>query len=436
MNSILKNKQLKEVFLFYYSLFLVVLLLATVNLDKPFLLWLLTGASTLLLLNPVYLLPVYIVSSLSSDYFIASDGLGISRLIGFILIAGSIIHLLRNNYPFAQKKVIILLLVILFYTYISSLLSLVGLFKSAISFTQNVIIIILLSQFRNVYLETLSKLLALSAVITILTLAFTLRDNLIHIHAQRLSTGEEVNENMFAMMLAQLTAIAFASFLIFNKRRIVQILILGIILLSFFMLILSGSRSATIGITGAIIVVLLHQFKKHASKLIFSSILIIVAGFLFINHIQHLNIPFIDRFTIGNVRESGGTHRLESWEKLVPITLNQRPFFGFGFGGENGYALAKQNGFRHPPHNFVIDIFIQTGLIGLMLFFSYFYLIAKKLKKSFRSPYTILPAMLLLTALLNGIGETIYLEKFFWNGIALGWLYLNNTSNSVQELNA
>ena len=37
-----------------------------------------------------------------------------------------------------------------------------------------------------------------------------------------------------------------------------------------------------------------------------------------------------------------------------------------------------------------------------------------------------MPVSLLLAALFNGIGETVFSEKLFWNDIALAWLYMNN----------
>lgn len=433
MASTISKSELKELILFYYSLLLVVLLMASVNMSNPMILLMLLGGSALLIFNPVYLLPVYLISSLSSDYFVVGEGLGISRLIGFILIAGCVLFQIKHKIPFKKIHVLFIAL-LLIYTFFSSILSLTGTFTAFIQFSQNILVILLLSQIRNVNLKTLSKLLAVSSVITLLIFAYTLKGNLIMIQAQRLSAGENVNENRFAMIIAQLAAIIFASLLIFNKKRIVQILLFPIILLAYFMLILSGSRSATIGISCAIFVLVLYLFKNQAKKIIFPVILIVIAGYFLINELQQLSIPFLKRFTIEDVRESGGSHRLEVWKILVPATLGNSPFLGFGLGGLNSYELARRYGLSHAAHNFLIDMFIQTGGIGLLLFFSYFFYIARKLKKSLPNPYLYLPIMILLTALFNGIGETIYLEKLFWNGIALAFLYVNNSSNDVQPL--
>lgn len=424
----------KEKFLSYYSILLVIVLLAAVNLNSSVLLYILIGGAALLLFNPVYILPVYIISSLSSDYFVAGEGLGISRIIGFVLILGGFIYQLQNNYSFRKKELFFLLL-ILSYAFISSVFSLTGSLKAFITLAQNIIIILLVSQFRGINLQHLSRLLIISAVLTILILALTLKENLITIQAQRLTTGENVNENRFAMMLAQLTAITFSGFFIFTRKKLHQTIILSIIILSYFMLVLNGSRSAIIGITVAILVIFFYLLKKQTRKFIIPFILLLIIGYFFINQIQLLDIPLIERFTIEKVKESGGTGRFEIWRKLVPVTLENSALFGYGLGGENSYALAYRNGLGHAAHNFLIDMFIQTGLVGAILFFSFFIYLGKKLKNSLSSPVVILPVMILLTALFNGIGEVIYLEKLFWNGIALGFLYINNSTNHVKSNN-
>ena len=421
----LTKNSFKETFLFSWSVFLVVLLMATVKFNSPILLWALVGSSTLLLFQPIYLLPVYLISSLSTTYFVAGQDLGISRLIGFILIAAGLIYNLTNNYSYNVKN-IILIAILFFYTLFSSIFSLTSSYVTFISFSQFLIVVILLSQIRNVNLEKLSKLLTLSAIITLIIIAFELKSNLISMQVQRLSTGENVNENRFAMMLEQLTAIIYAAFFVFSKNKIIRFIVVPIILLAFFMLILSGSRSATIGIMGAIIVSQLYHVKTNPKKYILPLFFLVILGYLFILTVHKMNIPVIDRFSVESVKESGGTHRLEVWQTLVPITLKNEPLFGFGFGGGNSIALAYKNGLMYAPHNFFFEMLIQVGIVGMFIFLYYFVFIARELLKATQNPIVFFPIILLLSAFFNGIGETIYVEKLFWNGIGLAWLYLNN----------
>ena len=46
------------------------------------------------LVKPVYLIPIYYVSSLSSQYFMAGEGLGITRLFAFSIFIGILLRIL------------------------------------------------------------------------------------------------------------------------------------------------------------------------------------------------------------------------------------------------------------------------------------------------------------------------------------------------------
>lgn len=425
MDITLRNK-IKESILFYYSLFLVALLLATTQIDNQYLLYVLIGGCVLLFLNPVYIIPVYFISSLANTYFIAGEGVGSGRIIGIILIISGLIYLVRHPQQLNKKNLYYILFISVF-SFLSSSFSLSQSYHTFLLFMQYFAVVILLGQFRNVDLEALTKLLVVSSILTILVLGFTLKENLISIQVQRLSTSDDVNANRFAMMVAQLSAVTFAAFLIFKKYKIIEVSFLLIILLAYFMLILSGSRSATIGITFAIALTLFFLFKKQAKRYIFPLLLIVIAGYFFINGLMQLDIPFINRFSIGGMESAGGSQvRLTTWKTLIPITLQNKPFFGYGFGAENVIVLAKKHGLDKTAHNFLIDMFLQIGIVGVTLFFSYFIYLVKKIKKYTTEPLIFIPILILLTALFNGIGETIFPEKLFWNGIALAWLYMNN----------
>ena len=193
------------------------------------------------------------------------------------------------------------------------------------------------------------------------------------------------------------------------------------------MIILSGSRSALVGILLAILLISIYLLGKQTKKFIIPFFLFATLGFIFWEQIQQLDIPIINRFSVAGVKEAGGSQiRFNNWETLIPVALENKPLFGYGFGAENVIALAKMYGLDKPAHNFLIDMFLQVGIVGIILFFSYFIFVAKKLKKYLSQPQVLVPVLILLTATFNGAGETIFPEKLFWNGIALAWLYMNN----------
>ena len=125
----------------------------------------------------MYILPVYIISSLSSDYFIAGEGLGISRFLGVIVIVSGLIYMLRNRRLLNRNNSRYLFIISIFCLF-SSVFSLTGSLHPFFLFVQYFAIVLVLSQFRNVNLETITRLFIISAIMTIFVLAFTLKENL------------------------------------------------------------------------------------------------------------------------------------------------------------------------------------------------------------------------------------------------------------------
>ncbi len=420
----LNKSKLKNTFLFYYSLFIVGLLLGTVNFTSPIILYILFGCCLSLFAQPVYIIPVYFVSSLANTYFIAGDGLGIGRFIGGILICSGLFHLSKNSNLENKTNIRYIILITIFICF-SSMLSETGSLQAFFMFLQYFAVVVILSQFRNINLVEISKLLVLSSILTILVLGFTLQENLYEIGNERLSSNDDVNANRFAMMLSQLGAVTFAGFLIFNKKKIFQSFLIIFLLFDIFMVLLSGSRSALIGITGAISIIIFYLLLGR-KKMVVPVLIAIIPVYFFVKQIQSINSPIIERFSTQEIEDSGGSGRLTIWEKLVPSVLRDDLYFGCGFGAENVLVLANKNGLYYPAHNFFIDLFLQIGIVGFAIFISYFLFVAKNIKNYIESPLILIPLLILLTALFNGIGETIFSEKLFWNGIAFTWLYINN----------
>ena len=420
----------KEKYLSIYSVILVVILmLAQIN-ESTIILSVLFVGTALLLFNPVFILPVFIISSLGNTLF-AYDGISVSRIIGFLLIVACLMNQIRNRIPI-KKMGFIFLVIFFIYAFISSAFSITGSFVSFIVFMQNLVIVFLLSQLRNINLYNLSWILIVSSIITIILFSFWFKENIIELGIQRLSISEDTSINRLATMISQLIAILFTGFLIPGKNKLMKIILFSTMLIGITLIIFTGTRSALIAIIVSIVIITLYFFNNYRKKVLVYLPLIILVGYLFINQLQESDFHVLKRFTFEEVQDDGGSGRIGVWKALVPKTFEDGLFFGFGFGAENVYYLAKQYGFRFSAHNLFIDMFIQMGLTGLILFFTYFFILAKKLLKSIDNPYILVPVMILLTGLINGIGETVFLEKFFWNGIALAWLYLNNLPNSLK----
>lgn len=423
------NKFYKDFPTFFSLLLVLLLLLIVITKSHLFLVLLLIGAGALMV-NPVYLIPVLVISSLSGRYFDIGSGISISRVIGIFFVLGTI--LFYNRKLTIKKNHFIIIIVIFFLNLFSSVFSITGTYVAFFQMLPNLAIALICSGMEFKDIRKITILLIISAAFSVIFIALSIKGNLVMIQAQRLTAEQGLNANRFAMMLAQLTAIMMAGFAI-TKQLKLKLILLPLIFISYFMLILSGSRSATIGITFSSLIIFLFLFRKQRKKVFISVVSLFLAGAFFYHFIVHLNIPFLNRFTLQNVIRSGGTGRFQIWMTLVPYNLIHHFFFGVGFGGGNVYELAYRHGLFHAAHNFFIDLFLEVGIVGFLIYIYYFIKVGKIIRKKLSNPLMLLPLWMFLTAVFNGIGETIFYDKLFWIGIALAWLFANNiqtTENS------
>jgi O-antigen ligase len=84
-------------------------------------------------------------------------------------------------------------------------------------------------------------------------------------------------------------------------------------------------------------------------------------------------------------------------------------------------------------HNIIVSMLAQVGIVGFVAYMSFYYKVIMKLIKAIRfNIINIIPFMLILTAIFNGIGEVMYSERLFWNALSLAGLsllYGNNKSH-------
>ena len=150
------------------------------------------------------------------------------------------------------------------------------------------------------------------------------------------------------------------------SKKIIS-LIISITLL--FVAFLTGSRGALLAIIISCATLYLISNKKNhlgkrAASLIMVSVLIIIVVSL-IN--SFMDVDIIERFTVNDVAKSGGTGRMQIWEFYMDYYKNSnlvQKMFGHGLGSLSAiYRVA---------HNTWIDVLIGNGLIGLLLFITFF----------------------------------------------------------------
>lgn len=147
------------------------------------------------------------------------------------------------------------------------------------------------------------------------------------------------------------------------KDLLVILLHVSIIVLSLYVCLLTGSRSGLISLLTAI-VFSVFAFIKLKIKKVFLALSILAFLYLFIINVVLPSLPqdMLQRYSFENAVNDKGSERLIIWEtQWHYLTDNPaRLFFGYGFGGINGYQRAS--------HNVFLQEIVCGGFVGLSLF--------------------------------------------------------------------
>jgi len=184
--------------------------------------------------------------------------------------------------------------------------------------------------------------------------------------ADRLSGGpyDYINPNELAFIIA--TLFPFLYFLMQDMRIMWKIVFLSVILLLFYALVLTMSRSGLI----AILVVGLYIFIKSQHKFFLIILSIIISTLAWINISDIQKDRYISMTGNTEVRSASTFQgRLNGLNAEFSLAL-KNPIVGTGIGTSQE-AMANILGGRHFSHNLYFETFIETGIIGLMIFLLY-----------------------------------------------------------------
>lgn len=263
---------------------------------------------------------------------------------------------------------------------------------------------------------------------TIIGIAFAcfliLRNGLDVFEAGRfgVETEESVYSNAVGKSICTLALGVFAHFLIRNFKG--KILHISMLLVSLFLIFLTGSRNALLAFIIAAVICLIYWLKLNSRRLLPSILLIaviLVAIYYIYNGLMDAFPKLMDRFTVDNVIDSGGTGRTDIWRAYFRTLFGDYWLFGLGFDPNNLYhAVQDVNGIGHGAHNHIVDIIASTGIVGFILFMGMHVMAYKISLKTIRQDATALIPFAMLTAtLLLGIGENVLRGRSLWFSTAL-----------------
>ena len=171
--------------------------------------------------------------------------------------------------------------------------------------------------------------------------------------------------HIFAFYLELIAPLSLGLFFITRQKR--WILCFLIILLANFF---TFSRGSYVGIIGGILIgmiLLWPQIKTRARH--FIVLFCLSLFFLLLLPENPITGRFLSSFDSG---DTSNTHRIELWTAALHSII-ERPLVGTGLGA---YAITvdPRATYRTPiyAHNLLLDITVELGIIGLLLFFSTF----------------------------------------------------------------
>lgn len=182
----------------------------------------------------------------------------------------------------------------------------------------------------------------------------------------------------------------YALFIISEKSKRNYIFYTMLLLVS---VILTNSRSGMIIMAMALCLTIVWRRRINLKTTVKLGVGVVVAGILLIIFIFGTNLGAkVFSLSWGSVFS-----RLELWKQGLELFM-EYPLFGGGFS-ESAVSVN--------PHNVLISVLIRSGIVGIILFLSVFFTIAKKIKKYSDDPYIRGGLCFLLCILLQSMVEIV-----------------------------
>lgn len=431
-----------------FALMNVLFLMLMTVFPSPLWFYAIIAISLMFIRNPIVIFPTCFVASLSNTYFglsqffASSSGMSVGRFLSPILIISILISLLSNSKRnILNNNITILTFLFIVYCFFSCCISITGSFSPFIVIIQSLLILLFLPGLNDIDLNRLMRLMWTSSLLVVLGIwLYVIRDGIEMLLYDRFTRNDEVNSNRIAMICVQVGSALIVPFII-GKNKFLKIGSIVGYLLALVLTFFTGSRTGLISIIFAPVIVFMvlpqtgrFSSKKTKNRNIILLVLFALVVFFIFTKLGEYDSKVLSRYSFQEVEESGGSGRMGAIEVMLNEIFPMYPVFGVGLSGENFVAVSIKYGITHPCHNIFLDSLCQLGIVGFLLFISLITLIIRKSVSSLREAgnmLMVMPLILFVASVLNGIGETIYLEKFFWNNLALCVLFNINYNKQI-----
>ena len=230
------------------------------------------------------------------------------------------------------------------------------------------------------------------------------------------SVNEAWNANQIGLMASMGAAMVYYTFFIKESGSAIISKVLGVALTVFFLVfvVLSGSRKSLIIVFVTLMLYLLGSSKSHRIRSLLIAV-VCACGIIY----ALFNTPFLYEY-IGyrfeGLREAlsgeGGDHSSHIRRGMIEIGMRafaERPLFGYGL---NGFAHVYNSmaGTSVYSHNNYVELLVNTGLVGFLLYYGYIATIL--FKRCAMNKETVLYKAMLIALLVAEIGLVSYTSSF------------------------
>lgn len=232
--------------------------------------------------------------------------------------------------------------------------------------------------------------------------------------SDKLTISATVNSNTTGFAISQLTVTIASAYLLLNKRTKSTLIFF---IFSVLTLIVIGSTNALLAAVLTILTVSLidaHRKGKAGKRMI---ALAIVAALSIVTLDIFVGDIIFAKYNIAYIIESGGTNRVNVWSKIIPYVYNEYRWLGYGPSkGITTTVLQSLVGrsYSH-AHNSLVEVFCETGLIGLSVFIILLVVTFKNvIEASRKNENNYIVLALLFGVFFAGLGESYFNDIVLW----------------------
>lgn len=224
----------------------------------------------------------------------------------------------------------------------------------------------------------------------------------------------------------------------YSDKILFKIVYAGMFAIIIVGILITGSRSAFVGLAAGLFVtfthVLINRYNKSKTHIFIIFLLIIVV--LIAAVIIFLNLPeyILKRYFTGNYLDKSNTERIRFWIESFDI-IKEKPFFGYGM---QHYLNIKYEftGLDRDVHNTYLTLLFFFGMFGIIPFAMFFiYFAFKNLKKQNIFIIGILLSFFIMSFIISSHRSLYFVSTFSFLIILLNYQEQNKNINLDEILN-